>query len=74
MQSSKTEGRSSYQGRDEGMWSGAEGKSGTSRSVMNRVLKGSTNAMTIWQRVNVEEIVKRWLGTTGESDDLNADR
>ena len=49
MQSSKTEGRSSYWGRDEETCSGAEGRSDTRRAVWNRVL-------TIWQ--SLEELVQ----------------
>ena len=41
MQSSETEGRSGYRGRDEETWSGAEGMSGNRRSVRNRVLGSS---------------------------------
>ena len=41
MQSPKTEGRSGYWGRDEQTWLGAEGRSGTRRSIWNRVLESS---------------------------------
>ena len=49
MQSPKKEGRSGYWGRDEEALSGAEGKSGTRRSVRN--WKIVHDATAIWQRV-----------------------
>ena len=80
MQSSKTEGRSSNRGQDEETWSGAKARSGSRRSVQNNVLEGSACRDEIWQRVSVEELVKRRLGNllqlggTGESDDLSQNR
>ena len=58
MQSLKAEGRSGYQGRDEEMWSGAEGRSSTRDPPGKQCWRVVQDAMTIWQRVFVEELVK----------------
>ena len=71
MQSSKTEGRSGYQGRDKEMLSGADGRSGSRTSIRTECWRVVHDATTIWQRMRVEELVKSRLGGIGESNDLD---
>ena len=40
----------------------------------NQYWKVVHEEMTIWQRAVVEELIKSWLGGTGESNDVESDR
>ena len=77
-QSPKTEGRSGYWGREEVMWSGPEGRSGTRRPIWKRVLRVVRDATTICQRVWRSWLRGGWVleltEGTGESNELDQER